>query len=106
MVRFRSGVGSAKKARVEGSGFDAFEVEYSAPDAAVMLEADSKHTMEGIGRAALWLCSRCLTSWTLERPLGATVEERAATLGAIDPAEALLAMYLVLREDGREQLKN
>jgi hypothetical protein len=105
-ITFRTGIGTTKKATISGASFDAFEIEYEAPHSAAMLEADSKVSREGIGIGALWLTAKFLRSWSLAQELGATQEAREKTLAALDPAEVLLSLYLQLREDGRESLKN
>lgn len=106
MIRFNQDVGTLKTVPIRGEGFDPFEVTYALPGAGDALSADILACRESGGKAALWLAARCLRSWSLTPALPADEEARAKLLDGMDPPAALLAIYLELREAGRESLKN
>lgn len=104
-VRLREDVGKTVKARIAGDEFDAFDIEYASPDAAIYLEADWIRTHDGVAKAILWLSAECLRGWSLGE-LPADADGRAQQLARLEPHSALLAIYLEIRERGQGALKN
>ena len=107
MSLFRNGVGEKAEAVLRGTSIGEITIRYFVPSASQILDMDV-HTAQGgsYGEAAIELLASSLISWSLDKPLGDTVEDRRKVLQSLRSQEVLFALIAEVRGAGEIEVKN
>lgn len=107
MNLFRNGVGEKAEAVLKGTVAGDVTIRYFVPGAADILDMDVRTAQGGsYGEAAIDLLSRSLISWSLDKPLGDTEDERRKTLQSIRVQDLLFSLIAEVRGAGELEVKN